>query len=119
MHTIQVLSSKNKDSSVTPEQTHLHRLQTFSAKSLTDLAKYNGSPFEINFPNTADGNDLHLKQQPYLLLMAAAASAGGGAGSNGVSFPTLQSFPEGRLRTHLTCKLANEEHVSQFWNKQA
>lgn len=79
------------DSSLMPEQTHLHHPQTFSAKSLTDLAKCNGSHFKINFPNTADGNDLHLKQQPYLLLMAAAA--GGREGSNGISLPYTSVIP--------------------------
>lgn len=105
-----------------PELTHLYHLQTFSAKSLIVLAKYNGSHLEINFSNTADGNDLHLKQKPYLHLVAAA---GVGTGSNGIHFPTFQSCPEGRIHTHLllTCKLANEEQVLDMYlssgNKQA
>lgn len=81
------------------------KISVQSVKSLIVLATYNVTYLEINFPNTTDGNLLHLK---HLRLVTATE---GGTGFNRMSFPTLQSCPEGRKYTHLllTCKLANED----------
>lgn len=118
-HTCQMLISKNKEDFPMPEHSHTYRLQTFFAKSLIVLAKYNGCHLGINLPQ-------HSRWQWFTSKTTALSAAHGCCWkSDGLKwhpFPPLLSHALKGEYTHLllTCKPANEEQaLDMYLNTEA